>query len=80
LILLAKSKMREKLASTGAFMSGRGEIFPHLIFTSVVVHPHHGDFASSITFGEMRRFGGLATFSHMQVGRADHTVTEGKSP
>jgi len=26
----------------------------------------------------MRRFGGHATFSHMQVGRADHTVTEGK--
>jgi hypothetical protein len=57
LILLAKSKMRENPASTGASMSRRSEIFPHLFFTSVVVHPHHGDFASSITFGEVERAG-----------------------
>src|SRR5688572_6529217 len=40
--------------------------------------PHENDFASSITFGEMRRFGCLATFSRMQVGRAEHTITERK--
>jgi hypothetical protein len=35
------------------------------------------DFASSITFGEMRRFGGLAAISHMQVGGADRVITVG---
>jgi hypothetical protein len=49
--------MRENPASTGASMSRRSEIFPHFFFTSVVVHPHHGDFASSITFGEVERAG-----------------------
>jgi hypothetical protein len=60
--LLAKSNMRENPASTGAFMSRRGEIFPHLFFTSVVVHPHHGDFASSIKLATEPKHGHTIDF------------------